>query len=125
MRTEQLKGIERALIIKQPHIGSILDNRKCWEMRSTDTKTRGWIALIEQGTGLIIGKCFLFQTKKLDNDSLRTEQSKKYHCLDYSTGKYDKWSWAWVIGRMERFDKPIPYKHPQGAVIWVKSEAWQ
>ncbi|ELN6870696.1 hypothetical protein AB0485_004011 [Vibrio parahaemolyticus] len=33
----------------------ILAGLKVWEMRSTKTKIRGTIALIEQGTGLIVG----------------------------------------------------------------------
>lgn len=31
----------------------------------------------------------------------------------------DKWCWAWVLENAIRYDTPIPYEHPQGAVIWV------
>ncbi|MGL1404420.1 ASCH domain-containing protein [Vibrio parahaemolyticus] len=52
-----INGIEvtRALIIRKPWIHLILAGLKTWEMRSTKTKIRGTIALIEQGTGLIVG----------------------------------------------------------------------
>ncbi len=29
-------------------------------------------------------------------------------------------TFAWILNNAKRFEKPIPYKHPSGAVIWVK-----
>ena len=51
--------MDRALIIKKPWIDLILDGEKTWEMRSRKTKITGWIGLIEQGSGLIVGRAFL------------------------------------------------------------------
>jgi hypothetical protein len=31
-----------------------------------------------------------------------------------------KETYAWVLANVERLKEPIPYKHPSGAVIWVK-----
>ncbi|GAF99913.1 unnamed protein product, partial [marine sediment metagenome] len=28
--------------------------------------------------------------------------------------------YAWVLEKAKRYDEPIPYTHPLGAVIWVK-----
>lgn len=32
--------------------------------------------------------------------------------------RYDK-PHAWVLENVQRADRPVPYKHPMGAVIWV------
>jgi hypothetical protein len=31
----------------------------------------------------------------------------------------DKKFFAWVFENVKVFEKPEPYKHPQGAIIWV------
>lgn len=46
---------ERALIIRQPWSDHILEERKTWELRDKNTKIRGSVALIEGGSGTIIG----------------------------------------------------------------------
>ena len=51
--------MERALIIRQPWIGKILDGSKTWEMRGRPTSIRGRIGLIEQGSGMIVGEATL------------------------------------------------------------------
>ncbi|MGA2723367.1 MAG: hypothetical protein ABSG79_13255 [Bryobacteraceae bacterium] len=28
-------------------------------------------------------------------------------------------TYAWVVAKPRRLKKPVPYKHPSGAVIWV------
>ena len=28
-------------------------------------------------------------------------------------------TYAWIISNAKKYEKPIPYKHPMGAVIWV------
>jgi hypothetical protein len=35
---------------------------------------------------------------------------------------YDR-TFAWVFKKARRLNKPVPYKHPNGAVIWVKLPA--
>jgi hypothetical protein len=30
-----------------------------------------------------------------------------------------KWTTAWVLQRARSLPKPVPYRHPAGAVIWV------
>ena len=50
---------ERSLIVKKEWLDLILAGKKPWEMRSTKTKIRGWINLIESGSGLIIGESHL------------------------------------------------------------------
>lgn len=85
-------------------------------MRTTRTKITGKIGLIESGSGLIIGEC------ELNGCSERSVPKHKglikYHKVE-NLDLLDKWKWAWFIRGAKRYDKPKPYKHPQGAVIWV------
>jgi hypothetical protein len=36
---------------------------------------------------------------------------------------YYRQTYAWVLEKPRRLKQPVPYKHPSGAVIWVRLEA--
>lgn len=107
--------MERALIVQKFWLDKILDEGKTWEMRTTKTKVRGTIGLIEAGSGLIVGSVEIINSFKVDNNPFFTIHHK---IKDLSL--VDKWPYAWVLSNAKRFEEPIPYKHPKGAVIWVK-----
>ena len=110
--------IERGLIIQGKWLDLILDNGKVWEMRSSRTKIRGQIALIESGTGLIVGEAELIGCgEALSRDeAVAAYQSHKVFNIDL----LEKWKYPWILKNAKRYDKPKPYDHPQGAVIWVR-----
>ena len=113
-------GLERALVIRQPHIGHILYGMKSWEMRSKPTKIRGRIGLIEAGSGLIVGECEIDRIQSAPKSYRARFMTRAYHRIPadrYSV--MDKWCWAWVMSNVLRYDDPVAYEHPQGAVIWV------
>ena len=116
MNNEQ--KITRGLIIRQPWIGRILDGSKTWEMRSAPTKVRGRIALIEQGSGTIVGECCIVGCPQ---PSIPIERFTAWHQV-YNRDLLKKWRHPWELEQVKRYDKPIPYKHPQGAVVWVDLE---
>ena len=113
-------GITRGLIIKKNWLDMIFDGGKVWEILGTDTKTRGKIALIESGSGMVVGDCELTTSWPMCIDDRRRID---LHCIKNwnETVKY-KVPHAWVMHYAKRYNKPIPYKHPQGAVIWVNLE---
>jgi hypothetical protein len=112
-------GFDRALVVQPLWCELILRNVKHWEMRTTKTKVRGTIGLIESGTGLIVGKVNLI-------DSLDALSEREYflhvdkHKIPRIAGIASKWKYPWVLDSAVKFDSPIPYDHPKGAVIWVK-----
>lgn len=108
---------DRALIVAKPWIDLILSGDKPWEMRSRMTDIRGRIGLIEKGSGLIIGEVDVVNSFPAGL-SLLKDKIHKHQVDDFSL--LEKWNVAWVLENPKRFNKPIPYKHPKGAVVWVR-----
>ncbi|MFV7772442.1 hypothetical protein [Shewanella marisflavi] len=106
----------KGLIIRREWLNKIFRQGKSWEMRATDTKHRGETALIEAGTGLIVGQCHITATHKLGQDEARA--SLQHHQVD-DLSLLNKWCWAWHLENIQQYANPISYQHPQGAVIWV------
>lgn len=110
---------DRALIIGEPWISKILSHEKTWEMRSRKTNIRGRIGLIRKGSGLIVGDAYLSNSVTIIKNKLHVVS--QYHCIDYNSNQeLLKYHVAWELMSVNKYDKPIPYEHPRGAVIWVK-----
>jgi hypothetical protein len=106
------------LIIKKEHLDKILSGKKTWEIRGSKTHKRGKIGLIESGSGTIIGECKLIDcSNELSLKEFLNNKNK--HCSSNKALSYKK-TYAWVLDSAKRYNKPIPYKHPNGAIIWVK-----
>jgi hypothetical protein len=108
--------MEKLLIIKKYWLDKIFDEGKVWEMRSTRTKITGVIGLVESGTGLIVGEVNLIGCS--ERPVSKHKDLIKYHKVE-DLELLDKWKWAWLLNGAKRYEEPIPYEHPQGAVIWV------
>lgn len=108
----------KALIVKQPWIDYLLNGEKVWEIRSSNSNIRGTVGLIQSGTGKIFGTIELVDSILLDEQTYFSSKDK--HCIptDGKTMPYKK-THAWVMKNPKRFETPIPYNHPLGAVIWV------
>lgn len=109
----------KGLIIKSPWIEKILNGEKTWEIRGTKTSIRGRVALIKSGTGMIYGYIDVIGSTLLEPEIFQGAQDK--HCIPLDVCKLVKYKKinAWAMTNPEILNKPIPYKHPQGAVIWV------
>jgi hypothetical protein len=114
----------KGLVIDQPWIGMILRHEKIWEMRSRPTNVRGPIALIQKGTGTIVGTARLVDSAP----ELRTDEMSahfpKHRIPDEMVRSLGfKWLTPWVLWDVNRLSKPVPYDHPKGAVTWVNLSA--
>ena len=114
----------RALLIRRPWIDKILEGKKTWELRGSRTLVRGQIGLIASGTGTVIGVCDLVDcVGPLTIEQFRKDSRKAgLRPSDVSLGYYRQ-TYAWVLKNARRLERPIPYKHPPGAIIWVKLDA--
>jgi len=112
----------KGLISKSPHIENILSGKKTWEIRGSNTKIRGEIALIKSGSGTVVGSCHLVDViGPIGVDDLVRNIDK--HCVPLENfaavfGGYKK-IYVWVLNKASRLQEPINYEHPLGAVIWV------
>jgi ASCH domain len=109
------------LIIGAEPIEMILDKLKTWEIRGKNTSVRGRIALIKSRTKTVVGFADLVGVLgPLSMSKMRKNASKhRSTAEEYRNGfGYEK-IYAWQLENVERLNKPIPYKHPSGAVIWV------
>lgn len=112
----------RGLLLRQPFADWIVAGRKTWEIRGSATKVRGRIAVIASGTGTVVGTCELCDVVgPLKLKDLRANAPKLNRRADQISGPlyYGDRTHAWVLRGAKRLAKPVPYDHPQGAVIWV------
>ncbi|MEC9386070.1 ASCH domain-containing protein [Marinobacter sp. bablab_jr008] len=115
------KPITRGLIIDQPWIDKILKGYKTWEMRSARTTIRGPIALIEKGSGTIVGVgSILDSIGPLCFEEVFENEIKHNVGPEIYTRDGYKWNHAWVLGDVLPLVQPIKYQHRSGAVVWVE-----
>lgn len=116
---------QKGLLIRQPWIDLILAGNKTWEIRGSATKIRGTIYLIQSQSGLVVGTADLVGCTPALNAS-DMNRSRELHCIKETFDNYNMpyggRPYAWILMNAKRLEKPIPYKHPQGAVIWVNLE---
>lgn len=115
-----------ALIIKGKWLGKIFAEKdpKDWEIRGSRTEKRGKILLIESGTGMIVGQTEI--TGCMELDLVDFVHHEHHHKIPDSLHQYKlpyPHTFAWQIKGSKKYREPIPYNHPQGAVIWVKIPA--
>lgn len=109
----------KGLIIDEPWIGKILRGEKVWEMRTTAAAIRGRIALIRKGSGTVVGTANLIDSiGPLDAIACRAHRDK--HGIPSAQDEaLLRWNHAWVLEDARPLVHPVPYDHPNGAVIWV------
>lgn len=111
------------LIIKKEWLNLIFAGKKKMEIRGNIPWSHKGdkIALIESGSGKIKGECKLHSVTRLWEKGW-FKKMQKYHCVPTAKKtmiKYKK-CFAWWFCDIKKYEIPIQYKHPQGAVIWVK-----
>lgn len=109
----------KILIVKPPYAGLIVDGLKCMEIRGSNTNFRGLALIAESGTNAIIGSCIVTNAAMMYKAAYETYPDWHQVNVPYEKLPYTVPYW-WHLEHPQRFPEPIPYKHPQGAVIWVK-----
>jgi hypothetical protein len=94
-----------------------LDGAKTWELRGRRTNLRGSIALIEGGSGTVVGVADLCDVIGPMSAAAVARKSGEtgYRDLPVSYPEY----YAWVLRSAKRLARPVQYSHPTGAVVWV------
>jgi len=113
------RPITHGLLIKQYWLDKILARTKTWEIRSRATARRGPIALIQSKSGQVIGTC---EVVDVVGPLTAAELNRNHRRAGFRTDGLKGPTYAWVLRGARRLPKPVRYRHPQGAVIWVKLE---
>ncbi|MCP4433682.1 MAG: ASCH domain-containing protein [Gammaproteobacteria bacterium] len=112
--------VSKALIIDEPWISKILNGEKDWEIRSTEASHRGVFGLIRKGSGQVVGVANLSSVSG-PYDSEGLEQFFGHHHVGadvYENPDY-KWRYAWQLKGIKQLEKPVNYRHRNGAVTWT------
>ena len=111
------------LIIKKKWLDLIINGKKTIEIRGSDTKKEGEkIYLLESGTHKIVATAVIISTYPISYSDWSEEREE--HCVDISYSDLKKryeTPYAWVLSDVTPIKDIWYYKHPQGAVIWVKN----
>ena len=85
---------------------------------------RGTIGLIPSRSGTVAGSCDVIDcVGPLSAEVFRENAAKAGMTASEATlGHYRK-TYAWVLANPRLFTKPVLYKHPSGAVIWVNLDS--
>lgn len=113
--------MDRAFIAKEHWGNLILDRKKLWEIRGTGTTVRGRVGVIFSGSGMIYGSVEI-----VSSSALMREDFERHNGLHRIQCCFEELPYKnphiWYLKEAIRFKEPIPYRHPQGAVIWVNLE---
>ena len=80
------------------------------------------IALIRKGSGQVVGTANVVDSKPPLATSADYATAEKHHRIPPARQERaftDGWSTPWVLANARPLQKPVRYKHPSGAVVWV------
>jgi len=111
----------RGLIVDPKWSEELVSGRKSWELRKKLTHIRGPVAIIAKGTGTIVGTVNVLDSLGPLNKAEMLENIEKTAETqqEIEEDMKDGYVHAWVVDNAIKFDKPVPYKHPNGAQDWV------
>ena len=95
----------------------ILIGVKTWEIRTKNTLKIGPVALIRSGSKTVVATATLSEVVLITPKIARTNASSMGMSVSEAlscVGEY-----AWVLKDVIVLKKPVPYKHPSGAITWV------
>ena len=114
----------RALLIKEPWVGKILDGKKTWELRGSKTKVRETIALVASGSGTVIGVCDLVDCKGPLSARVFQDNAEKAGIKpEHAKLAYYKQTYAWVMAKPKRFKNRFPtaiLREPSFGSTWTR-----
>ena len=111
------------LVVKPYFATLILRGEKTWEIRGSNTHKRGLIGIAKSGTGKVFGEVELVDCRRMCFRDFAFGGDKHHLNLSWpALHEIYKTPYIWELKNAKLYDEPKPYKHPRGAVIWVKGE---
>lgn len=110
----------RGLIVREEYIRLILSGRKRWEIRRTNTRVRGLVALVSRG--MLYGFVEIVDSFPVDVEELK--ERADMHGVEpgfverYAAGR--RRLYVWVVERPLRLPRPVPVRYARGAQVWAQ-----
>ncbi|KQT60583.1 MULTISPECIES: ASCH domain-containing protein [unclassified Aureimonas] len=112
----------KSLVVRSPWVELLMTGEKTWELRTKPTNVRGAVGLIRAGSGLIVGEAKLVDVVgPLDEGSLRSAKNL-HRADDIEAIVRNRWLYGWVFEGARCYVEAVRYRHPPGAVVWVRTE---
>ena len=111
----------RALKLDHRWLQLLLDGSKTWEIRSSNTKWRGRVALASTETKLLHGDVEFVDSTPLSREDFAANVPQHRVQDPETTAKVHKYKriFAWRIARPRTYVNPAPFPNPTGSVIFV------
>jgi len=120
-RASVLGRPKKALLVKQQCADKILSGGKTWDVRGRRTTVRGRIHLAQAGTGTLVGEVTITDCIPVTMAMLaRRAKEHRIASVRCVVAKYRR-IYAWVLVDAVCYPSPIAYRHPPGAVTWVRT----
>lgn len=116
----------KAIVIDEPWVSLITSGQKTWEMRKNGCAHRGTVALIRKGSGHVVGTATVIGSLPPLTTAEAYAAAEDKHRIPperQERARFDGWHTPWVLAEARPLARPVPYRHPNGAVIWVNLEA--
>ena len=121
-----------SLIMPGSCLEKIFSGEKSWDLRSKSTKKRGRIGLISSGSGKISGEAWVIDClclREVDSSGVSRlrhgsfeEFFEKHRCTEDEINLYFNGNvYAWVLGKVSKYENTVAYTPRQGAVMWVRT----
>lgn len=110
--------IEKALVIREPWIDLILSGQKTWEMRGQRPAFRGWLGLIRKGSGHVscIARLVEVGHPLTEDEMIAAFEQHRIPESMIRSGEVAKWTTPWKLADIRVLHRPVPYRHPNGAI---------
>lgn len=111
--------VEKGLVIREPWIDLILSGQKTWEMRSQAPSYRGWIGLIRKGSGCVSAIARLAEVGAPLSMAEMVATIDRHQIPErmIRSGEVAKWTTPWKLSDIRVLRRPVPYHHPNGAIL--------
>ena len=120
-RASVLGRPKKALLVKQQCADKILSGDKTWDVRGRRTTARGRIHIAQAGTGTLVGEVTITDCIPVTMAMLaRRAKEHRIASVRCVVAKYRR-IYAWVLVDAVCYPYPIAYRHPPGAVTWVRT----
>lgn len=123
--SEARQKVMRGLILGSEWVEKILTGKKTWEIRGHATTVRGEVVLLASKTGTAVGTVEIVDVRgPLTLRELKANAWKAGLAAAMIPALPYPKTFAWVLARPRRLRRSVPYRHPQGAVIWVRLSSY-